>query len=292
MITIIFSPKCLDYREQGHPESPERVRNSYLFLSELISSGKEDHFEFAEPRPCSEKDLLSVHSREMVESVKHNSFFDPDTPNFPEIFDIARLSAGGAILACEMALEGKTAFSLLRPPGHHATKNNLGGFCYFNNVAVAVKKALTENHEHSYRIAIVDIDCHHGNGTEDIFLGNEQVLYVSLHQSPLFPGTGLSSDKNCLNFPLPAGTEEKEYLEVLDKALGEIKKFNPALVAVSAGFDTYKLDPIANMKLEKETYRKIAKRIRDLKKPVFSVLEGGYSPDLPECIYEYLCGLM
>lgn len=285
MITIVFSEKCLNYKEPGHPESPERVKNSYLFL-------KEKGVEFVKPESCSEEDLLLVHSPEMVESVKNNSFFDADTPDFPGIFEIAKLSVGGAIKASELALEDKISFSLLRPPGHHATKNNVGGFCYFNNIAIAVKKVLAENSKRSQRIAVVDIDCHHGNGTENIFLGEKQVLYVSLHQNPLYPGTGLSSHKNCLNFPLPPGTGEKEYLKVLDNALDEIKKFNPSLIAVSAGFDTYKLDPITDVGLEKESYKKIAERIKNLGKPVFSVLEGGYSEDLPECIYKFLQGLM
>lgn len=285
MVTIVFSQKCLDYGQSGHPESPERVENSYIFL-------KDKGFEFVEPEPCSEEDLLLVHSQQMIESVKSGNFFDPDTPNFPQIFEIAKLSAGGAIRACRIALKNKISFSLLRPPGHHATKNNVGGFCYFNNIAIAVKKVLEESPEQSRRIAIIDIDCHHGNGTEDIFLGDGRVLYVSLHQSPLYPGTGLSSHKNCLNFPLPAGTGEKKYLEMLDNALVEVKKFNPKLIAVSAGFDTYKLDPIANIDLETTSYRKIAERIKSLGKPVFSVLEGGYSQDLPLCIYEYLRGLM
>ena len=280
MITIVFSEKCLSYREPGHPETPERVEKSYIFL-------KDKGFEFIEPEPCSEEDLLLAHSRQMVEGVQNNSFFDTDTPGFPGIFEIAKLSAGGAIKACELALKNKISFSLLRPPGHHATKNNVGGFCYFNNIAIAVKKALGQVET----VAIIDIDCHHGNGTEDIFLGEKQVLYVSLHQSPLYPGTGLSSHKNCLNFPLLAGTGEKEYLKVLNDALVEVKKFNPMLIAVSAGFDTYKLDPITDIGLETTSYRKIAREIKNLGKPVFSVLEGGYSEDLPQCIYEYLKGL-
>lgn len=289
MITIIFSQKCLDYGQPGHPEFPQRVKSSYLFL-------KEKELGFIEPEPCSKSDLLSVHSKEMVESIKSGNFFDSDTPNFPGIFEIAKLSAGGAIKACELALEGKTSFSLLRPPGHHATRNNVGGFCYFNNIAIAVKKVLEEVDQSSEcnrrRVAIIDIDCHHGNGTEDIFLGEENVLYVSLHQSPLYPGTGLKSHKNCLDFPLMAGTDEKKYLEVLDNALIEVKKFNPSLIGVSAGFDTYEGDPITDIGLKKESYRKIGERIKNLKRPTFNVLEGGYSDDLPVCIYEYLKGLM
>jgi acetoin utilization deacetylase AcuC-like enzyme len=276
---IVFSKKCLEYREAHHPESPERVKDTYNLLKKM-------GFEFIEPELCSVEDLLLVHSRELIESVRNGRFFDPDTPNLPGMFDYARLSAGAAIKACELALKGEYAFSLSRPPGHHATRDNLGGFCYFNNIAIAVKIALKE----VSRVAIIDIDCHHGNGTEAIFMGSSSVFYVSLHQSPLYPGTGLKSRENCLNFPLPPGTEEKEWLEALDKAIFEVKKFTPELIAVSAGFDTYRLDPITNLNLEKESYRKIGERIASLNKPSFAVLEGGYGKDFPECVYNFLIG--
>jgi len=282
MVKIIYSKKCLGYREPGHPESPERVGNSYYLL-------RDKGFEFIEPQPCSEQDLLLVHSAEMIESVKENTFRDGDTPNFPGIYDIAKLSAGGAIRAGELALEGEGSFSLMRPPGHHATRDMVYGFCYFNNMAIAVKKTLKA--DPGKRIAIIDIDCHHGNGTEGIFLGEKRIVYLSLHQSPLFPGTGLGPQRNCIDFPLSAGTGEEEYLKALAAGLEEVKKFDPSLVAVSAGFDTYEKDPISDMDLKQETYRKISGLIKDLGRPVFSVLEGGYSPDLPHCIYQYLLGI-
>ena len=141
------------------------------------------------------------------------------------------------------------------------------------------------------RHLLIDFDCHHGNGTQDIFLGKQNVLYVSLHQSPLYPGTGLTSEGNCLNFPLPAGTDEPAYMTAFSKAIEAIYRFAPDLVAVSAGFDTYKGDPLAALYLEKSTYEKIGKAIRELGKPLFAVLEGGYSDDLPECIHNFLNGL-
>jgi acetoin utilization deacetylase AcuC-like enzyme len=176
----------------------------------------------------------------------------------------------------------------MRPPGHHATKNNPGGFCYFNNIAIAVKKLLLKGQ----RVAILDIDCHHGNGTQDIFLGNDNTLFVSLHQVPLYPGTGLSPEKNCLNFPLAQGTDEKVYLSTFETAIKEVNKFKPDAIAVSAGFDTYRNDPLTGLNLEKSTYKKIAKIISSLNLPRFAVLEGGYSDDLPECIYNFLTGFV
>lgn len=172
----------------------------------------------------------------MLAKVKGGEFLDSDTPNSKKMFEYALLSCGAAIRSQELALQGKRSFSIIRPPGHHATRDSSGGFCYFNNIAVAVDKAL----DVVERIAIIDIDCHHGIGAEDIFLGLERVLYVSLHQNPFYPGTGLTSVKNCLNFSLSAGTGEKEYLDTLKTAIEEVKKFSPELIAVSAGFDTYK----------------------------------------------------
>lgn len=313
---IIYSPKCLEYGEVGHPESPVRVGDSYQFL-------KEKNFEFVEPEPAQEKDLLLVHTKRLVEEVKNERILDLDTPNIKGIFNYALLSVGGALRAMEMALRGKISFSLMRPPGHHAGRDFCGGFCYFNNLAVAVAKALekvnpvrkngflnqTVSSKKGSKLylsqtppearfsngvkkaAILDIDCHHGNGTEDIFLGKNNVLYVSLHQSPLYPGTGLRSQFNCLNFPLPAGTNEKECLKTLDIALEKISNFSPNILAISAGFDTYKKDPITNLNLETESYQKIGERIAKLNLPTFAALEGGYSSDLPQCIYNFLLGL-
>jgi len=276
---IVFSNKCLEYSQAGHPESPERIRASYAYLK--------DKFEFVPPGEIEEGDILLVHSRSLLDSVKTGRIYDGDSPSYPNIFSYAKLSAGAAVTASEIALKGDLSLSLLRPPGHHAGRDFLGGFCYFNNVAIAVAKALQK----VSKAAIIDFDCHHGNGTQDIFLGKQNVLYVSLHQSPLYPGTGLTSEGNCLNFPLPAGTDEPAYMTAFSKAIEAIYRFAPDLVAVSAGFDTYKGDPLAGLRLEISTYEKIGKAIRDLDVPVFAVLEGGYSDDLPECIYHFLKGL-
>ncbi len=276
---IVFSQKCLEYSQAGHPESPERVRASYAYLK--------DKFEFVHPDEINEADILLVHSQSLLDSVKTGSFYDADSPSYSDIFFYAKLSAGAAMKASEIALKGDLSLSLMRPPGHHVGRDFLGGFCYFNNVAIAVAKALQQ----VGKVAIIDFDCHHGNGTQDIFLGKPNVLYVSLHQSPLYPGTGLTSEENCLNFPIPSGTDELGYMATFSKAIDKVKKFDPDLVAVSAGFDTYKGDPLTGLHLEILTYEKIGTAIRQLEKPVFAVLEGGYSNDLPECIRQFLSGL-
>jgi len=280
---IFYSPECLGYSHPGHPESPVRARYTYEYL-------EKNGFEFIDPKPCSDEDILLVHTAKLLESVKNESFIDFDTPAFTGVFNIAKLSAGSAINAAMHCLDKKEkTFSLMRPPGHHATKSNLGGFCYFNNIAIACLKAQKDN-DNVKKVAIVDFDCHHGNGTEDIMLGKKDFLYLSLHQSPLYPGTGLTSRDNCINYPLQANTSPEQYLSALEKGLQQIEKFNPDLLAVSAGFDSYKLDPITNLSLEQMTFYETGKMLAGLKKPSFAVLEGGYSKDLPDCVYEFLKG--
>jgi len=278
---IFYSPKCLEYSQPGHPESPTRVQATHQYLGEK-------GFDFTEPVLCTEEDILLAHTQELIDSVKEERFFDFDTPKFEGTFDIARLSVGSAINAAGHCVDNnEKTFSLMRPPGHHATKKDLGGFCYFNSIAIASLKAQKK----CGKVAVIDFDCHHGNGTEDILLGRKGLLYLSLHQSPLYPGTGQKSRENCINHPLPASTTPDEYLSVFAEGLKEVKKFDPDLLAVSAGFDSYRLDPITNLTLELETYREIGAMISNLKKPTFSVLEGGYSRDLPKCVYRYLSGL-
>ncbi|MFC1682564.1 histone deacetylase family protein, partial [Nanoarchaeota archaeon] len=225
---IIFSPKCLEYEQVGHPESSERVRKSCEFL-------KKKDFEFVEADLVKEEDILRVHSKEHLESVRKGDFFNLDSPVYENVFYYVGLSAGAAVKAMEIALNGENSFSLLRPPGHHAF-DRPEGFCYFNNLAIAVAKAL----ELDKKVAIVDFDLHHGNGTQNIFLGKENVLFVSLHRLGIYPGTGETSEKNCYNFGFLKSVVGEEYLETLKKSLEIVKKFNPDLIAVSAGFDSYK----------------------------------------------------
>lgn len=287
---IFHSPRCLDYVAAGHPESPERVRSAVAQLQ------KGSHT-WLLPTPCTDQDVLRVHTREMLNTLRLGTFEDADTPVFPEIFDLAKLSAGAAISAAEQTLAGQPAFSLMRPPGHHAERNRVMGFCYLNNIAITVTRALSSPSS-VQRVAILDFDCHHGNGTEDIFRGDDRVLFVSLHQSPCYPGTGLTTHGNCLNYPLPPGTRPMEFLSTLDEGLNRIRDFQPDLLAVSAGFDAYKGDPITSMELEVETFYEIGRRIADIAQsapnipalPCFAVLEGGYSRDFARCVEAFVNG--
>jgi acetoin utilization deacetylase AcuC-like enzyme len=258
---IIFSEKCLGYGS-WHIEGPERVRKAAEILKRL-------GYEFLEPEPASEDDLLRVHDTDYVWNVKKSLVDDPDTPAYDNIYEFARLSAGGAILAAKVG-----GFSIMRPPGHHAGRNGaaLGaytrGFCYFNNIAIAVKYL-------DRRTLILDIDGHHGNGTQEIFLGDKKVTYVSLHRHPNYPGTGVVSEANCLNFPLPPDCGDEAHIKTLDKVLSSVDLDRFEVVAVSAGFDTHVGD-LASLGLTEKGYREIGKRIAKLKKPTFFVLEGGY----------------
>jgi acetoin utilization deacetylase AcuC-like enzyme len=284
---ILFSEKCLGYWFPGHPESPKRVHETFKFL-------KEKGFEFVEPKHCPEEELLLVHDKSFAEEIKSGKFSYIDSPALPGIYDYARLSAGSAINAMKISSKNEKAFSLMRPPGHHVGKNGLAlgsmslGFCYFNNIAIACKKAL----KFVKKVAIIDFDCHHGNGTQDIFIGHPNVLYVSLHKYPFYPRTGEQSENNCLNYPLSDGTTEREYMKTFKQALEKVKKFNPNLIAISAGFDAHKDDDITfgGLGLNYESFRVIGELIKELKKPSFAVLEGGYGKILSKSVYGFLLG--
>ena len=262
---IVFSEKCLEYNWAGHIERPERVRKALEFL-------RSQQYEFLEPEPASREDLLSVHSREYVDLIKNaeaGSYLDGDTPAPPNIYEYALLSAGAALLAAQ-----KHGFSLMRPPGHHAGRNGRAmgvatlGFCYFNNIAIAVKKL-------GKSTLILDIDGHHGNGTQEIFQGDPKVTFISLHRYPTYPGTGFRSQGNCLNFPLSYSAGDSLYLKTLEQALSQVEMANIEVVGISAGFDAHQGD-LASLGLTHEGYREIGRRVGALGKPVFGVLEGGY----------------
>lgn len=278
-VTILYSPKCEEYGHGGQAESPDRVSRTHELL-------EREGFEFVEPEPASREDALTVHREGLVDQIASHTLFASGGSDSDTIYDYALLAVGGAMGAARLALEGQPAFSLMRPPGHHAATKSYGGFCYLNNIAIAVQTSLDEVE----RTAIVDIDCHHGNGTEDIFSGRAEVLYVSLHQSGIYPGTGEESHDQIRNFPLPAGTSPERYLETLEAALEEVRDFEPGLIAVSAGFDTYKDDPLTNLGLEVDTYHEIAQRLARLGPPLFAALEGGYSDRLPDCVLSFLQG--
>ena len=274
-IDIIFSEKCLEYGTH-RIEDPSRVKEAHKAL-------KKAGYKFQEPEPAPERYLLKAHSPEYIQGLKKGTITDRDTPATVDIYKYARLAAGGAIKAAKTQ-----GFSLMRPPGHHAgiNGNALGattrGFCYLNNIAVAVKYL-------NQPTLILDIDGHHGNGTQEIFQDSKQDTYISLHVGSAYPHTGNKSTENYFNYPLPRDCGEETYLKTLDNALeaAESERFN--VLAVSAGFDTYEGD-LASMDLTETTYRKIGQRIATLKIPSFFVLEGGYRANMGKSITALLDG--
>ena len=243
---------------------------------------------------ATEEQLLRIHSRDHVERIRlaceGSRPIDIDTPVAPGSWDAALRAAGGAVALVEALLAGTapTGFAALRPPGHHAEPDRAMGFCLFSNAAVAAQHAIAELG--AERVAIVDWDVHHGNGTQAAFYESADVLFVSLHRWPFYPGTGAQCDAGrgggegtTINLPMAAGSGEREWLAALDLALPTLREFEPSVILISAGYDAHHDDPIGGCMLGAESFGALAERLRgaadDLGVPVGAVLEGGYDLD-------------
>jgi len=283
---VITDERCTAYSRLGHPERPARI----LKTVERLKSQSDLAITWAAPGTVEDEQILRAHTREDLARVKKaEEDFDGDTPAYPEIFEHAQRSIGGALHALKAARNGEVAFSLMRPPGHHATRDRAMGFCFLNSIAIAVLEALATG---AAKVAVYDFDVHHGNGTEAILLDHPHAAFFSIHQHPCYPGTGTKNvGRNCFNYPVAPQTPREEYRKVLSKAFEDLKRFKPDVVAVSAGFDAYAKDPLAQETLEAEDYYWLGETIGKLGVPSFSILEGGYSTALPELILAYMKGL-
>ncbi|MDC0516579.1 histone deacetylase family protein [Candidatus Pelagibacter sp.] len=271
----------------GHPEKIDRV-------TVIIDNFKKlDNKDLVWKKPSKfDRSLLEItHNSDYINFVEKSfpekglSFLDGDTIVSPGSKDATSDAVGSIITAIDGVQNKnfKNAFCAVRPPGHHAEKNKAMGFCIYNNVAVGANYLI--NKYKLNKVAIIDFDVHHGNGTQDIFYDNEKVLYISTHQYPYYPGSGTNDEKgkhnNILNIPLPAGTTSEEYLNAYEFVLKKIREFKPEFILLSAGFDAHKDDPLAQLQLESKDFYNITKRTLELSKQycdgkVVSILEGGY----------------
>src|SRR6202171_4250288 len=267
----------------GHPERPARIMRTVPLLKD-----RHPQWEWREPRLVDDAAVLRAHSREHLGRIRDATLdFDADTPAYPGIFEHAARAAGAAVDVAREAIQGNQAFSLMRPPGHHAMRERAMGFCYFSNIAVAALDALENGAE---RVAILDFDAHHGNGTEDIVAGNRRIAFSSIHQFPGYPGTGTRSFGNVHNFPVAPLRPRTEHVTEVKHALDQLVKFTHDLLLVSAGFDAYAGDPLTEMTLAREHFVTFGQWLAETNIPSGAILEGGYSDELPELIDAFLSG--
>lgn len=307
---LVYSKEYLKHNTgRFHPESPSRLTKALKALKKCEMLSK-DELSMTEPRMATIDEMLRVHDEGYLCYVKNACEqglrqLDPDTPITKESFKIALLAAGGLLKGCEEVLAGRVsnAFALVRPPGHHAGIGGqaltapTNGFCIFNNIAVAAKSLVEDRGVR--RILILDVDCHHGNGTQEIFYRDSSVLFISLHQNgtTIYPGTGFSSEIGegdgegfNVNLPLPPGSGDDVYLKAFREIavrIGEL--FKPEFILVSAGFDTHKRDPVTYMNLTLNGYRELYSSIMELARRLCwgrlaATLEGGYGDFFGESV--------
>lgn len=294
---IVYTEEYLRHHTEYHPENRNRLRS----IMDLLT--KRDVFEkvpIIVPRRAGEADILKVHTKGHLDLIRdvdqRGGSTDADTYISRGSFDVAMLAAGGVMSCVDLYSEGYSCnFAMVRPPGHHAEPDKAMGFCLFNNVAVAVKYAM--DRYQFERVFVLDYDVHHGNGTQDIFYSNDDVLFFSLHQHPLYPGTGAVEEIGegrgegyTINLPLPSGTCDESYLRAINEiAIPVLKEFDPDLIFVSAGYDGHFSDPLGGMMLSTNCYYEISKTLKQLDTGVIFSLEGGYNFEaLADSVYATL----
>jgi acetoin utilization deacetylase AcuC-like enzyme len=289
MTTAFVSHRDCTNHDMGshHPECPDRIA---AISDRLIASGLDMYLAFYDAPLATIEQLTRAHAPEHVRRVMQNApengiiHLDPDTAMCPSTLKAALRSAGAGILATDLVVSGEVenAFCSVRPPGHHAERAKAMGFCFFNNVAVAAKHALAVHGME--RLAVIDFDVHHGNGTEDIFAGDERVLMVSTFQHPFYPYSGTDDPAvNMLNVPVPAGTRGEGFRQIVsDIWMPRLREFAPQIVYISAGFDAHYEDDMGSLGLAESDYAWVTDQLKALAaecahKRIVSILEGGYS---------------
>ena len=291
---FIYHPDFLKHDTgTGHPERPQRLE---ALVQHLLGTSLWSRLSHLRPEPAGLEWVHAIHPERYTSMIKSRCHVgehvldDGDTHVSKDSYDVALLAAGGVLLAVDEVMTGRLdrAFCAVRPPGHHAGTSTVMGFCLFNNVAIGVRYA---QRKHGIkRIAIVDWDVHHGNGTQQIFYEDKSVLYVSLHQFPYYPGTGSAGERGAgpgegftLNCPMGAGSVEKDYLDAFQTHIHPaLNSFRPELLFISAGFDAHKNDPLAGINLTEDSYARMTEVLLEITSEscsgrVVSVLEGGYN---------------
>jgi len=288
----VYDPVYLKHETGSHPENAKRLE---AVMAHLEETGRLEQLTPVNPRPATTEELNYVHQASYVSHIKDAAlegfgWLDADTIMSPDSYDAALYAAGGVIEATDAVISGKvnSAFALVRPPGHHATATAAMGFCLFNNIAIAARHALKKHKIE--KVAIIDFDVHHGNGTQEAFDSDPQVLYISTHQYPHYPGSGTiyetgsgAAQGSKVNIPLPAGSGDDEYRQVFEQIIvPATKRFRPELILVSAGYDPHWADHLAMMEVSTTGFAGMVRTIKELadefcdEKLVFT-LEGGYN---------------
>jgi len=304
---LIYSDIYLEHDTGPHPETAMRLSATMAYLKR---KGWDKKTSLVQPRSASVDEIAYIHNREYIESVKEvaeggGGYLDGDTPLSERSYEAALYAAGGVMSAVDKVIaEPKSnALCLVRPPGHHARPDCGMGFCLFNNVAIATR--YVQKRHHIARVAIIDWDLHHGNGTQEAFYKDDTVLFCSLHRYPYYPGSGSEMENGegqgkgfTVNIPLPEDVSSKEYLESFSRLMSDsVKPFKPEFIFISAGFDSYRNDPLGGLGLDIEDYAQLTRKVRAVADEccqgrLVSTLEGGYDlQGLPLCIEAHLSEL-
>ena len=284
---IVHSEEFNKHNNMSHPENSQRI---VVMLDELKKTNFYDKIVFIKPEILSEDLLKEVHSWQMIDRIiemskEIESWIGFDTYVCKSDYETARLAAGGVVKACQNVIEGKTnnAFALVRPPGHHATINNSMGFCLFNNAAIAANEMTKKGK----KVLIFDFDVHHGNGTQDIFYDRKDVIYLSTHLSPHYPGTGQIDELGngngkgyTINAPLLHGFGDKAVTKLIDEIFLPVsQQFKPNLIIMSTGFDCHYQDPLGGLRFSTNFFGEIIKKFKKIQPKIVCTLEGGYNLD-------------